>query len=151
MPYTKGEIIKATLNEIGLADYSFDVEPEKIQDILRQEDRLAARWIAKGIEMLYPVPLNPADSTLEEDTLLTMAQADAMILNLALLAAPSFGKIVSQETRILAKGALETIELVAAQPIQKQLPANTPVGAGYKNSIDYPFTGAPLEAEEEIV
>ena len=46
--------------------------------------------------------------------------------------APGYGKTVSQDTKVTARQKYDTLLAIAAFPPQRQLPANTPAGAGNK-------------------
>jgi hypothetical protein len=54
MGYTKRQFISAAFEEIGLASYVFDLQPEQLQSALRRLDAMMADWNAKGIRLGYP-------------------------------------------------------------------------------------------------
>ena len=51
MGYTKRQIIEAACEEIGLANYAFDMQPEQLQAMMRRLDAMMAEWNAKGIRL----------------------------------------------------------------------------------------------------
>ena len=69
MGYTKRQFISAAFEEIGLASYVFDLQPEQLESALRRLDAMMADWNAKGIRLGYPLPSSPQDSSLDEETL----------------------------------------------------------------------------------
>jgi len=143
MSYTKGELVHSALNEIGIADYDFDIAPEQTESGLRKLDSMLGYWNGKGIRLGYPIPNNPIDSALSEDSNIPDSAWEAVITNLAIRIAPSYGKMVSPDTKITAKNALNTLYRISAHPEEMQLNV-LPRGAGYK-AIDRPFTPPPVD------
>jgi len=71
---------------------------------------------------------------------------EAVIMNLAIKIAPSFGKQVMPDTKQGAKMALNTVMARFAEPIPMQLGQNTPLGAGNKPwRYGNPFVRPPVE------
>ena len=102
---------------------------------------MMAEWNTRGLRLGYPVPDNPANSDIDADSNLPDAAWEAVITNLALRMAPSYGKQVNIETKVTARHALNTILARAALPAEMKLPA-MPSGAGNK-SLDNPFLPEP--------
>jgi hypothetical protein len=141
MSYTKRQLVEAAMAEIGLASYAFDLLPEQRELALRRLDSMMAEWNTRGLRLGYPVPDNPADSDIDQDSNTPDAAWEAIITNLALKMAPSYGKQVNPETKITARHALNTILSRASMPPEMKLPA-MPAGAGNK-TIDDPFLPTP--------
>jgi hypothetical protein len=141
MGYTKGEIVHSALNEIGIADYDFDIAPEQTESAMRRLDSMMAEWSARGIKLYYPSSTSANGSSLDTDTNLPASALEAVITNLALRIAPSYGKIVFPETKSTAKNALDTLMIKTALPREMQLPS-MPKGQGYKTN-EYPFSRPP--------
>jgi hypothetical protein len=141
MSYTKRQLVEAAMAEIGLASYAFDLMPEQRELALRRLDSMMAEWNTRGLRLGYPVPDNPADSDIDQDSNTPDAAWEAIITNLALKMAPSYGKQVNIETKITARHALNTILSRASMPPEMKLPA-MPSGAGNK-TIDDPFLPTP--------
>jgi len=127
--------------EIGLASYAFDLMPEQREAALRRLDSMMAEWNGRGLRLGYPVPDNPADSDIDDSSNIPDAAWEAIITNLALRIAPSYGKQVNPETKVTARHSLNTIFARASLPTEMKL-ISMPSGAGNK-SIDNPFTPAP--------
>jgi len=127
--------------EIGLASYAFDLMPEQREAALRRLDSMMAEWNGRGLRLGYPVPDNPADSDIDDSSNIPDAAWEAIITNLALRIAPSYGKQVNPETKVTARHSLNTIFARASLPTEMKLPS-MPSGAGNK-AIDNPFTPAP--------
>lgn len=146
MGWTKRQFVTQAFEEIGLAAYVFDLNPEQLQSGLRRLDSMMATWNAKGIRLGYPLPSSPQDSDLDEQTNVPDSSNEAIYLNLALRIAPSFGKIPSVDTKATAKAAYDNLLSIAAMPMEMQLPGTLPVGAGNKPwNIDQPFVNLPVD------
>lgn len=146
MGWTKRQFVTQAFEEIGLAAYVFDLNPEQLQSGLRRLDSMMATWNTKGIRLGYPLPASPQDSDLDEQTNVPDSSNEAIYLNLALRIAPSFGKTPSVDTKATAKAAYDNLLSVAAMPVEMQLPGTLPVGAGNKPwNIDQPFVNPPVD------
>lgn len=147
MGYSKRQFVAAALEEIGLAEYIFDMQPEQLQSALRRLDAMLADWNGKGVRLGYPLPNSPQFSDLDEPTLVPDAANQAIITNLAIRLAPSYGKVVMIETKAVAKESYNTLLQRAALPPQKQLPGTMPAGAGNKpwRNYDGAFIQPPVD------
>lgn len=132
MAYTKRQFVTAALEEIGLASYIFDAQPEQLQSALTRLDAMMANWNGKGIRLAYPLPGSPGASSLDENTAVPDSANEAVITNLAVRLAPSYGKAVSADTKATARDAYNLLLSRAAMPPEQQLPDNMPAGAGNK-------------------
>jgi hypothetical protein len=120
--------------------------PEQFQSALRRLDAMIAAWNALGIRLGYPLPSNPQDSDLDEQTSVPDSSVEAIYTNLAIKLAPSFGKQVMPDTKATAKESYNTLLSIAALPHQQQLPGTMPAGAGNKpwRMYDDPFLRRPV-------
>ena len=145
MSWTKRQFIESAFEEIGLASYVFDLQPEQLDMALRRLDSMMATWNAKGVRLGYPIPNTPNDSNLDEITGVQDSANQAIILNLAVNLAPAFGKQVSPDTKMLAKQSFRTLLSLSTKPIEMQMPSTMPSGAGNKpNQYDNnTFLNAP--------
>jgi hypothetical protein len=146
MSWTKRQFVEQAFDEIGLASYTFDLQPEQLQSALRRLDTMMATWNAKGIRLAYPLPSNPQDSDLDQDTEVPDSAFEAIYTNLAVRIAPSFGKQVAIEVKVAAKQAYDVLLQRATAPIEMQLPGTMPAGAGQKPwRTDDPFIVPPQD------
>lgn len=147
MGWTKRQFIEQAFNEIGLASYVFDLGPEQTQSALRRLDMMMAAWNALGLRLAYPLPSNPQDSDLDEETNVPDSANQAIYANLAIKLAPSYGKQVMSETKVSAKEAYNTLLSRAAMPMEQQMPGTMPSGAGNKSwrNYDDPFLQRPVD------
>lgn len=131
MGWTKAELVGAAFEEIGLASYEFDLSPEEQASALRRLDALMAVWNTRGIRVGYAMPSTPGASDINEQSGITDSAYEAVYTALAMRLAPTFGKVVSNETRIAAKQAYDTLlASVSSDPPRVQLPGTMPAGAG---------------------
>lgn len=147
MGWTKRQFIEQAFDEIGLASYVFDLGPEQMQSALRRLDMMMAAWNALGLRLAYPLPSNPQDSDLDEETNVPDSANQAIYTNLAIKLAPSYGKQVMPETKVSAKEAYNTLLSRAAMPMEQQMPGTMPSGAGNKSwrNYDDPFLQRPVD------
>ena len=147
MSWTKRQFIEAAFEEIGLAAYVFDLQPEQLESALRRLDSMLATWNAKGIRLGYPLPSTPGSSDLDEDSNVPDSANQAIILNLAIQLAPSFGKSIAPDTKLGAKDAYRGLLNISTRPVEMQLPGTMPSGAGNKSwqSNGDPFVYDPTD------
>lgn len=148
MAYTKRDIINMAFEEIGLAAYVFDLQPQQLDGALRRLDVMMATWNGKGIRLGYPLPSSPGSSDLDQDIEVSDAALEAMALNLAVRIAPGYGKTVSPDTKASAKNAYNQIIAQSAKPIEMQLDnMSIPSGAGNKGwrYDNDPFLRKPVD------
>lgn len=144
MAWTKRQFVEAAFEEIGLAAYVFDLQPEQMNMALRRLDAMLATWNTKGIRLGYPLPSTPGAGDLDEDSNVPDAANQAIILNLAIQLAPAFGKATSMDTKRNAKDAYRGLLMISTRPMEMQMPGSMPAGAGNK-----PWQGFDREYLEE--
>lgn len=147
MGYSKRQFVTAAFEEIGLASYVFDLQPEQLQSALKRLDAMMADWNGKGIRLGYPIPSSPQYSDLNEPSEVPDSANEAIITNLAVRIAPSYGKVVMPETKAIAKDSYNTLLSRATMPPEQQLPATMPTGAGNKpwRVADNPFVRGSVD------
>lgn len=133
MSWTKRQLITQAFEEIGLAAYVFDLTPEQLNSALRRMDAMVASWNSNGVRIGYPLPASPEDSDLDQDSNVPDFAIEAIYLGLACRLAPSFGKVVSPQTRAFADAAYSNMLIQTMQPTpERQMPVTMPRGQGAK-------------------
>lgn len=145
MGYSKRQYVEAAFEEIGMANYVFDLQPEQLESAMRRLDAMMAEWNAKGIRLGYPLPSSPQQSDLDEQTYVPDSANQAIITNLAMRIAPGYGKQVMAGTMATAKSSYNTILSKATFPTEKQFPDTLPSGAGNKPWMYDVFLPGPEE------
>lgn len=147
MGYSKRQFVTAAFEELGLAAYVFDLQPHDLQMALRRLDSMIAEWNARGIRIGFPIPTSPENSDLDEASEVPDSANEAIITNLALRIAPSFGKTPQPETKVAAKSSYGVLLSRATHPIEQQYPGTLPSGAGNKpwRVQDDPFVRRPVD------
>lgn len=147
MGYTKRQFVEAALEEIGLASYTFDIQPQQLESALRRLDAMMAEWNGNGIRLAYPLPSSPQDSDLDTESNVPDSANEAIITNLAIRLAPSYGKQVIMQTMTTAKMGYNTLLSRSANVVEQQLPGTMPSGAGNKpwRTYDDPFLRRPVD------
>lgn len=130
--YSKGEIVDAAYDELALAGYVFDLEPEERQAAVRRLDMMMAEWNGRGIRLGYPLSSAAAQSDLNASSNLPDMAVEAVVCNLAIRLAPGNGKQVAAETKAIAREGYSMLLARATQPPQMNLPRSMPMGAGNK-------------------
>lgn len=149
MSYTKGQLVSAALNEIGIAGYEFDLIPEQIAEGVNRLDSMMASWSARGIILSYPLNSEAYGSRSEDDSMIPDSSIEAVVTNLALRLASSYGKQTSNELRSTAKSSLNDLFSKSNKIVERPLPLRT-IGAGYKN-YERPFLPEHnLEAMKDV-
>lgn len=145
MGYSKRQFVQAAFEEIGLATYTFDLQPQQFESALRRLDAMMAEWNGKGIRLGYPLPGSPENSDLDSESEVPDSANEAIITNLAVRIAPSYGRTPMPETKITAKTAYNTLLSRATMPPEQQFPSTLPYGAGWKSwrGTNEPFFPRP--------
>ena len=132
MSWTKKQIIDQAFAEIGLASYTYDLQPEEYNKALFNLDAMMSTWFGKGINLGYPIAASPEDADITTETSLPAYANEAVYLNLAIRIAPGYGKQLSRDTKRAAKSALNVVYLNQTTPQEINIPNTTPAGAGGK-------------------
>lgn len=133
MSWTKRQLVSQAYDEIGLADYVFDLEPEQLQSACRRMDAMIAGWNASGVRIAYPLSDSPDTTDIDEDTNMPDFCNEAVYLNLAVRLGASMGKNLSPDTRINARKAYtQLLNGLMDAPIEYTYPSSMPVGQGKK-------------------
>lgn len=147
MGYSKRQFVEAAFEEIGLAAYAFDLQPDQLESAVRRLDAMMALWNGKGIRLGYPLPGSPQNSDLDAESEVPDSANQAIITNLAVILAPSYGKQVMPETKVAGKLAYDVLLSRAVMPNQKQFPSTLPLGQGNKpwRIYDDEFARPPVD------
>lgn len=132
MSYSKGELAQSALEELGVSGYDFDTSPDQLQTAIGRMDMMLAEWNIKGIRLGYPIS-KEENSEPGDDSNIPDWAWEAVITNLAIRLAPSYGKTVSLDTRAVAKNSFTTLCSNFSMPREMQF-NSMPRGAGYKGT-----------------
>ena len=141
MGYTRRQFVKKAFEAVGLASYVFDLDTDELEAAGQSLDAMIAEWNGRGIRLGYPIPLNPEDGDLDEQTKVPDWANSAISLNLGIILADGIGKQHSPSLLARAKAALNGVMARAAMPSEMQ-PSSLPAGAGHK-STEAPFLPEP--------
>lgn len=117
---------------IGLASWSFEMSAEQYASALRQLDAMMAAWNKRGILLGYPLPNNPLDSDLDQDSNCPDEAHEAIYNSLAQRLCPLFGKNAPPEIMRAAHMAYLRLLEDAATPQDMQFNESIPAGQGNK-------------------
>lgn len=144
MSYTKRDLVYAALRELGLADYSFDMAVDQLDSALMRLDTMIAEWNGRGIRLGYVLPGDPADGNMNDQSGIPDWANEAVITNLAVRLAPSFGKTAANETRAIAIRSFNTVLGQCTRPTKMRL-GTFPAGAGAKTGA----TSTPFVPQDD--
>lgn len=131
--YTKADIITSAFNEIGYADYLFDITPDQLFRVARQLEGMMGNWSAIDINVGWPFQIAPFEVDINQQSNLSAPAIQAVYLNLAVAIAPSFGKTLTQQAIVNAKRAYDALLVNLAFVPSKQFPNTLLAGAGNRN------------------
>lgn len=135
---TKKEIINLAFEEIGIAYYTFDIQPEQYISALKRLDSMMSNWKAKGLESNYIISSPISGSSLEDDAILNEGAIMPVYTNLALELCSMFGKtpsVVNLKNANSSYKNLINLNTIDTQTISDKII----LGAGYKQAS----TGLP--------
>jgi hypothetical protein len=140
---TKRQIIDLSYSAVGLAGYTFDLQPEQIDATRQMLDAMMAQWNAQGIRLGWPIPSSPINGDVDEETNLPDSALSAVYLNLGTLVATMHGKQVTPMYLGMARAAKDAMFTQAVKAVPRQMPGGYPLGAGYKNALGAAWTADP--------
>lgn len=147
MSWTKREIVTNAFEEVGLASYAFDLQPEQLQAGLRRLDNMMATWNSRGLRLGYPLADSPSGSDLDQDSNVTDEAIEAIVGNLAIRLAPMLGKTPSPDTKATARSAYMALLSRRTETLEMVNDASAiPAGAGNKY---WRVTGDPFLIQED--
>lgn len=135
MSWTRRQLINQAFEEIGLASYEFDLQPEQLLSAKRRLDSMMATWNSKGIRCGYPLTSTPDAGDLDDDTGVSDMDVDAIYLNLAVRLASLHGRVVTPELKSLARSTFKDILRIHSET--QPAPRNNmrvPAGAGNRRT-----------------
>jgi hypothetical protein len=135
---------------LGMAPTSYSIDSDMLQSALRRLDSMLAAWNAAGIRIGYPLPGNPGESDIDDDSSIPDAANETVFLNLAVRIAPSLGKTVTEDTKRSAAESYRALSNKSAMPIpERQFPGELPLGAGNKPAmLSRVFVSPPDESND---
>lgn len=149
MSWSKRQIIDAAFEEMALAGYVFDIDPDEKEAALRRLDSMMATWGGPGIGIRigYNATVDPKNSDPDQESGIPDWANEAVYLNLAIRLASGYGKNLPKSTTAPAKAAYDALlGAVYAQIPQVQPMGNLPIGAGYKlRRTPSPFVSPPVD------
>lgn len=152
MGYTKRELILAAFEEIGLASYTYDLQADQIASAGNRLDAMMAEWDKRGIHLGYPIT-GPGTIDIDAQTGVPSWANQAVVTNLAIRVAPTYGRTVMPETRFAAKTAYNTVLAAMTSPPTQSMPDTMPAGAGNKPwlTTQNPFLDQSLDDDTILV
>jgi hypothetical protein len=123
--WTKLQIIEQAFEEIGLAGYTYDLQPELVVSAGRRLDAMILEWDSAGIRTGYQL-----GGDLSEQSGIELRDISAVYLELAIRLSPSLGKSVDTLLAGRAQSAYTTALIRRVQPGPALIRDGMPLGAG---------------------
>lgn len=143
MAWKKRDFITEAFSLIGLASYTYDMQPEQWQTSLSTLDRMMALWNSRGMRVGYPLPSGPDSSALSDVCDVPDIAVAAIVPGLAVLLCPIFGKAVPMDLAATARETRRALSIHCTPPADVPWSGNVPAGAG--NSSGY-YVNLPAES-----
>lgn len=125
----KRDYVLLALTEIGIAKSNVDITVDELTTGAARLDMMMASWDSEGIHVSWPIT---ASSNVDADlSTTTPPQANkAIVTNLAIELAPSYGVTCSPETKRNAAVAKAALVSSITIPRPRRTRVGTPLGAG---------------------
>jgi len=145
MSWTKRQFVAQAFEEIGLANYVFDIQPEQEMSALRRLDAMVQGWEQLGVRIGYAASSTADGADLDQDSGVPETANEAVYTNLAVRIASTVGKVPSLELKSLAQRGIDSLMARAAVPRQRRLD-RMPAGAGNKSPFHQVFIATPSDS-----
>lgn len=132
MAWTKKQLIESAFEELALAGFVFDLDPDQLEAALRKLDTMMAAWSGDGISIGYLLPASPDASNIDDDASVPDTAVEAIYMNLAVKLAAGRGKVLTAETRSAAHRGYIALLGAAVAPAPGQCSGLPLAGAGNK-------------------
>lgn len=142
--WTKRQLIHQAYEEIGLASYVYDLQPEQEMSALRRLDSMMAEWDSIGVRLGYPVASEANGSDLDQSSGIPTWANSAVYSNLALAIAGSVGKQPSTQLMRGAQSGYLALLARSSVPRERRLD-RMPSGAGNKTVFNRNFINTPSD------
>lgn len=130
--WTKQQLIEAAFEELALAGFVFDLDPDQLEAALRKLDTMMAAWSGTGVSIGYLLPASPDASNIDDDAGIPDTAVEAVYMNLAVKLAAGRGKTLAAETRTAAQRGYTALLGAAVTPAAGQTSGLPLAGAGNK-------------------
>jgi hypothetical protein len=125
MTETAGTVAKDILLELVVLGAEATLEADEIESTIRYMNRYMTMIEADGISLGYTKVSSLSDPITVADGAIM-----GMIKNVALMLAPQYGAIVSQELILGARNGMSAMENLAVEVAASSLPCTLPIGSG---------------------
>lgn len=132
---TKGDLVNAAYEEIGLAGYVFDIQPEEVQTGVRRLERFMLMLDGRGVRLGYNAAASASQANANDDSGIPDWAEDAIVPLFALRLAPTIGKQVHPDTRLAARKGLNALLVGTYEIPSMQMPRHLPIGTGNRRNV----------------
>lgn len=130
MATTKSDIVASALNKLAVTGFDYEIDPEELKAGVVALEYLMADWDARGIKIGYRFAADPETANISDPCGLPDIGYRAVVYQLAIDLADTYGKQVTQSIAAGANSAMTSL-LSAIQFIpEMQYPNRMPRGSG---------------------
>jgi hypothetical protein len=135
MSQTKQFFIDKAFEEIGLAAYVFDLQPEDYGAALARANAMIGAWMGNGILIGdWPIYDDPNEDWIGQPVAIPFTNWEVIWLNLGLALAPNVGKTPDGPTISRARLAYRTLLDKRVEVQEMKRPSTMPIGTGWNRS-----------------
>lgn len=134
----KRQLILQAYDDLGYANYDFDMHPEMLSSGLTKLDNMITEWSGGGINLAYQL-----GAGMNEESGIPDIYNNAVISNLAIRLAGSIGKKIPAYLPIQAMTAMNFLIKGQVKPREQQMPVDFPLGAGHRTIYNRQFASTP--------
>lgn len=142
MAYTVEQVLRPALQELLVQGSETPLEADEYRDTIFALNTWMADLEARGVDLGYTTVDSLSDAVTVPDGAIM-----GIVSNLALLIAPQFGAVPSNELYRKAKRGMNTIYKLGQTIVDSEYPCTLPRGSGNNPS---PFWGDNFYREEEV-
>jgi hypothetical protein len=129
MSWRKDQLVKFALEEIGIPQD--EIQPHELESGIVRLNVMLSDWNGEGIRIKAPLSSSPDVEDTRQDSSIPDWAFRAVITNLALDLAPSYGRAPSMATVVAAKKSKKTLRNRTGYPVPDQVfNSHLPLGAG---------------------
>jgi hypothetical protein len=134
MGWTKQEVVVKAFSQAGIAQDENDITPEELFDGMTSLDAMMAKLDEDGIHLRYPIPSNPTQGNLSDDSRIPTYALEAIYMNLAIRLAAPLGRQLLPKFLQMAADGLARLSALKTKPSSYKTPSGTPAGMGNRRT-----------------
>lgn len=128
--WTKQQVVVKAFSEAGIAADESGITPQELFNGMTSLDAMMAQWDSAGIHLRYPIPSNPTEGNLSDDSRLPVYALEAVYMGLAIRLAAPLGRQLLPKFLGMAQAAYSRLSAIKTKPSPYKKSGGTPAGMG---------------------